>query len=160
MIDRLLSFLKSVSPPGRPGAVNEDDPRLAAAALMVHLMDADGDRHAGEMRRLRAALSGAFDVRPEQLSRVIADAEEADRNAIDLYAFTSVINRHLDGPKKLEFMEILWEIVYADGVLHEIEDNIVWRVAELIGVDSSDRVALRRMVAARMESAARGAGEH
>jgi uncharacterized tellurite resistance protein B-like protein len=40
----------------------------------------------------------------------------------------------------------MWEIVYADGELHELEDNVVWRVAELIGVDSRERIALRHLV--------------
>ena len=42
----------------------------------------------------------------------------------------------------------MWEIVYADGELHELEDNVVWRVAELIGVDRRDRVEARRASAA------------
>jgi uncharacterized tellurite resistance protein B-like protein len=72
--------------------------------------------------------------------------EAADREAIDLYAFTSVLKRSLTHQSCAEFIKIMWEIVYADGELHELEDNVVWRVAELIGVDSRERIALRRLV--------------
>jgi uncharacterized tellurite resistance protein B-like protein len=44
----------------------------------------------------------------------------------------------------VEFVGVMWDVVYADGELHELEDNIVWRVAELIGVDRRDRVAARQ----------------
>jgi uncharacterized tellurite resistance protein B-like protein len=48
---------------------------------------------------------------------------------------------------------MMWEIVYADGVRDEVEDNIVWRVAELLHVESADRVRLRREVEARQSGA-------
>jgi len=43
----------------------------------------------------------------------------------------------------------LWEVVLADGIVDEFETNLVWRVAELIGVSTRDRVTLRKMVEAR-----------
>ena len=43
---------------------------------------------------------------------------------------------------------MLWDIVFADGVLHEFEDNLVWRVAETIGVANEDRIGIRRRIAA------------
>ena len=42
---------------------------------------------------------------------------------------------------------MMWEIVYADGHVHEFEDNTIWRVAELLGVSSRDRMVLRHKVA-------------
>ena len=43
---------------------------------------------------------------------------------------------------------MMWDVVYADGELHELEDNTLWRVAELIGVDRRDRIAMRQEAAA------------
>ena len=77
--------------------------------------------------------------------------EKAEREAIDLYAFTSVIKRRLNEASRVEFIELMWEMVYADGVVHELEDNIVWRVAELIGVGQHDRIAMRQRVQARRD---------
>ncbi len=37
---------------------------------------------------------------------------------------------------------MLWEVVMADGVIHEFESNLVWRTAELLGVSTRDRVTL------------------
>ena len=46
-------------------------------------------------------------------------------------------------------MEDLWEMVYADGEMHEAEDNVVWRVAELLGITSDKRIALKVRVKRR-----------
>jgi uncharacterized tellurite resistance protein B-like protein len=65
---------------------------------------------------------------------------------VDFYRFTSVLVR-LSETERLHLLELIWEVVYADGELHELEDNLVWRIAELIGVSSRDRVELRQKVA-------------
>ena len=43
-------------------------------------------------------------------------------------------------------VEMMWQLVYADGSVHEFEDNVVWRVAELLGVSSQVRIRLKQAV--------------
>ena len=147
MIDRLLTFLRDLpgSAPKEAG-LSKDDPRVAAAALMVHVMDADGERRDAEKEGLLEVLSQTYEVDGKALEELFRAGEEADRDAIDLYAFTSVLKRGLDHAARVQFVELLWQVVYADGERHELEDNVVWRVAELIGVDSRERVEARRRV--------------
>ena len=61
-------------------------------------------------------------------------------------SFTSILKNSMDEEDRIAIIENLWEMVFADGVIHELEDNVVWRVAELLGVDSKDRMALKRKV--------------
>lgn len=49
-------------------------------------------------------------------------------------------------------IELLWRAVFADGVVNELEDNMVWRTAELLGVSSRDRMILRKRVAGEAQS--------
>ena len=42
---------------------------------------------------------------------------------------------------------MLWEIAFADGSVDEFEENTIWRIAELLGVSTRDRVLLRQRVA-------------
>jgi uncharacterized tellurite resistance protein B-like protein len=144
MFDRLIAFLQGL-PAGadEPRLRADDDPRVAAAALMFHVMDADGVRSDNERATLRQALQDGFNLAGEELDAVLKAGERAEHEAIDLYAFTSVINRHLDEPQRMELIALIWQVVYADGEAHELEDNTVWRVAELIGVDQRSRNELR-----------------
>ena len=68
--------------------------------------------------------------------------------AVDLYHFTSVIMRSLNEEGRLRIVEMMWELVYADGQVSEFEDNVVWRAADLLGVSSRDRIDLKHRVAA------------
>jgi uncharacterized tellurite resistance protein B-like protein len=40
----------------------------------------------------------------------------------------------------------MWQIVFADGVKTEFEDNLVWRAADLLGISQNERIALRDRV--------------
>ncbi|KAB0540936.1 putative tellurite resistance protein B-like protein [Pseudochrobactrum saccharolyticum] len=155
MFERLISFFKELpglDPSKKKQTFSDEDPRLAAAALMFHVIEADGEQHEKERKRLSDLLSQAYDLQGDDLQALIKAAEVADQESIDLYRFTSVLKRHLDVPARLSFIEVLWEMVYADGDVGEIEDNIMWRIAELIGVDQEQRIGIKLRVAERARS--------
>jgi uncharacterized tellurite resistance protein B-like protein len=110
-------------------------------------MDADGVRQDVEWARFKAVLSKTYGVAGNELDALAKAGEAADNEAIDLYAFTSVLKRHLDADARKAFIGLMWEIVYADGELHELEDNVVWRVAELLDVERRDRIEARQRAA-------------
>lgn len=155
MFERLFSFVKELprlESAKKTQTFSDEDPRLAAAALMFHVIEADGEQHEQERKRLSDLLSQAYGLQGDDLQALIKAAEIADQESIDLYRFTSVLKRHLDTPARMHFIEVLWEIVYADGEVGEIEDNIMWRIAELIGVDQQQRIGLKLRVAERAQS--------
>jgi uncharacterized tellurite resistance protein B-like protein len=153
MLERLVSFFRTIEPGASLSA--GDDPRIAAAALMHHVMEADGVSQEAERLQIRQALAETYGVSGLELDVLAAAGENADHEAIDLYAFTSVLKRHLDQEGRKTFIRLLWEVVMADGELHELEDHTVWRVAELIGVDRNDRIAAKRAVQAERGVAAK-----
>lgn len=150
MLDRLVTFFKSL-PSGESGKehFSRSDPRLAAAALLFHVMDADGDSGKDERKRISQLISEAYGLKGEALKQLLNDGEQADQEAVDLYSFTSIIKRNLDEEARIRFIELMWEVVFADGTAHELEDNVVWRVAELIGVSTRDRVTMKQNAALR-----------
>ncbi len=154
MFERLKTFLTELPGGSRRKGVDIDDPRVAAAALMFHVIDADGVREQTEKQRLRDLVSQAYSISGAELDRLLESGEEAEREAVDLYAFTSVLMRDLGPEARLQFIKLAWEMVYADGQAHELEDNVVWRIAELIGIDSRDRIAMRQKVQSEMRARA------
>ena len=147
-------------PAGRRAAGKQgDDPRVAAAALIYHVMDADGVRQDAEWERMKDCSARATRLTGAALDRLVEAGAEADQDAVDLYAFTSVLKRHLDETARIEFIRILWEVVFADGELHELEDHTLWRVAELIGVDRRERVLARQEARRRAPGSAAVRGE-
>lgn len=126
-----------------------EEVRLAAAALLVHATVVDGEVRRSETKVLRDVLERSYDLDHGQAGRLIEQAVEQEKDAVDLYGFTSVLTRRLNREDRLKVVEMLWEIVIADGVIHELEANLVWRAAELLGVTSRDRIRLRKSVEGR-----------
>jgi len=148
MIRSLTDFISSIAGSGETRAFDADDYRLAAAALLVRVAASDDSFDDAERGVLLDALIQRFDVDPEDAHSLIDAAVSADREAIDLYQFTSLLNRALDDEGRKKLVEILFLIGYADGKLTEFEDNIVWRASELMHVSAPDRTEIRRRIRA------------
>ncbi|MCR9121128.1 MAG: TerB family tellurite resistance protein [Phyllobacteriaceae bacterium] len=151
MLDRFRSFVRElVEGADGTAAAEPDSPQLAAAALMYHVIQADGVLRPVERERFAAVLSEEYALDKTALETLIKAAREADGEAVDLYRFTSVLMNTMGATDRIGFIEILWEMVYADGVRHELEDNVVWRISELLGVSGRDRVLMRQRVQERL----------
>jgi uncharacterized tellurite resistance protein B-like protein len=137
-----------------PAHYEENDYRLAAAALLVHAATIDGSFSAVERAKLRSVVQQRFDLTDEQTDTLVADAAEAEQQAIDLYKFTARLNRSLNAAGRARVVEMMWQVVCADGVITEFEDNMIWRAADLLGISRNERIALRE----RVMAAQRGSG--
>lgn len=147
MLDALKKLIfRKKEQTGSGAAFAASETQLAEAALMFHVIAADGIVTADEKKRLEDVLAAEFELTPKQARDLIAEAKIADAEAIDLYSFTRTLKRDLDAEARLELVRRLWVMVYADGDVHEFEDNIVWRVAELLDVDSRARMELKQQV--------------
>ena len=148
MLQSISDFISGMSRTGESKPFDDTDYRLSAAALLVHVAASDDSFDAAERRVLRDALTQRFEIDADDADAFIDAAVAADREAVDLYQFTSMINRALDDDGKRKLVEVLFLIGYADGKLSEFEDNIVWRASELLHVSSQDRTEIRRRVRA------------
>jgi uncharacterized tellurite resistance protein B-like protein len=159
MLDSLRNLISDLTGGQKhPGRFEENDYRLAAAALLIHASTVDGKMSGAERDKLRAVLKSRFSLDAAATEELIDGGTLAEHEAVDLYHFTSLLNRTLDEAGRLGIVEMMWEVVFADGRATEFEDNLMWRAADLLGVSSRDRIELRRRVAAeRADSESDGA---
>jgi uncharacterized tellurite resistance protein B-like protein len=131
------------------GRFDEGDYRLSAAALLVHAAAIDGNISQPERDKLHALIKQRFALDDAAADELVAEATEAEQESVDLYRFTSKLNRSLDEQGRARVIEMMWEIVYADGVVTEFENNLIWRAADLLGISGRERIALRARVVGR-----------
>src|SRR6202161_2858622 len=158
MLDGLRQFIADVVAPAADGQRSFDDTgyRLAATALLVHVISLDGEPSEREKRKLHSLIESRFGLDPGTADQLIASATLVEGEAVDLYHFTSVIMRSVDEAGRLRIVEMMWELVYADGEVSEFEDNVVWRAADLLGVSSRDRIDLKHRVAGAQSTPVKG----
>jgi uncharacterized tellurite resistance protein B-like protein len=148
MFEAFRKFLSEVAHGGKqPVHFEPNDYRLAATALLVHAAAIDGDISEAERDKLHAVIRRRFGLDDAQTDELVAEATVAEHEAVDLYHFTSLINRLVDEDGRRRIVEMMWEIIYADGRVTEFESNLIWRAADLLGVSSRERIELGQRVA-------------
>ncbi len=151
----MLERLKSLFAPDRPGAGaardGGEDLRLAAAALLVEAARQDGHVDDVELNAIRSLLTARFALSAADCEELLEEARQAAREATQLYQFVRAVNVAMPPEQRVEIIEMLWEVVYADGVLNDYEASLVRRVAGLLYVPDQDSGAARKRVLDRME---------
>ena len=149
MLESLRQFIADVVSPTaqEDQAFDDNGCRLAATALLIHVISLDGEPSAIEKNKLHSLIETRFGLDPGTADRLIAAAMLEEGEAVDLYHFTSVIMRSVNEEGRLRIIEMMWELVYVDGRVSEFEENVVWRAADLLAISSRDRINLKRRVA-------------
>ncbi len=147
MFDAIKNFVADLaSGEKQAGGLADHDFRVATAALLVHAATIDGDMSGAERGKLQS-LGVRRELDDAAAGVLIEEGVAADDKAVDLYHFTHLLNDRLDDNDRLRMVEMMWSVAYADAAVSEFEDNLIWRVADLLGVSSTERIVLRQRVA-------------
>lgn len=148
MIDRLFAWLSDGE---RSMAQGTDELQLAVAALLLEAaIVVDGHFDPTERQVVRGVLARAFSLSPEAAQDLVAAAERQVEASAQLFGFTSTVNERVNRERKIEIIEMLWEVAYADGVLDPLEDTLLRRIAGLIDVTDHERGEAKRRVLQRL----------
>jgi uncharacterized tellurite resistance protein B-like protein len=142
MIDRLFDFLSGRAAPAV--AASPGELQHAVAALLIEAARMDDNFDAAERATIEGMLARRFDLEPQAVNSLIAKAEEAVRRSTQYFPFTRRINDRLSGEERVQIIEMLWKVAYADGVLDPYEDMLLRRIAGLIHVSDVDRGPARQ----------------
>ncbi len=123
---------------------------LAAAALLVEAATMDGDFDAQERTAIIRLLKARFDLTASEVEALLQDAEAAIGNTNELYCLTRTIKDQLGPAERVGILEMLWEVVYADGVADDFETNLIRRLTGLLYVTDRDSGEARKRVLAKL----------
>lgn len=148
MLNRIKSLLTGAAGPG------EADPsvevRLAAAALLVEAGQMDGQMSGHEREHIIDLLGVRFGLSRAEAEELCHEAAASAANTHQILPFTRVIKDRFDQWQRVEMLEMLWEVAYADGHLHDYEANLVRRIGGLIFVSDQESGNARKRAMARL----------
>ncbi len=147
MIESILGWLTGAPPDG--AAQPRDELQLALTALLVEAAYSDDRFDENERAVIAQLVERRFRLSPAEARQLLAAGESEARRSAELFHFTRTINERLSFEQRIELVEMLWEVAYADGVLDQYEDSLLRRVGGLIYVPDRDRGMARRRVLRR-----------
>ncbi len=122
----------------RQDHATDDGAALAIAVLMVKVMDMDGRLDAAEQAEIKALLQQRFALSDKEILALMDRAAHASKTANDLHQFTSRIIREHPHATRAAIIEELWRVALADGRADPYEEQLIRRIADLIGVEHRD----------------------
>ncbi len=120
--------------------------RLAAAALFIEMMMQDGDVQIAEKQIILQVLQKQFLLSHEQSIELYRLAENEIKTATDYHQFTRLIAETFEQPQKIQLIENLWRVAFADKQLDKYEENMVRKIADLIYVSHKDFIQAKHRV--------------
>lgn len=146
MFDKLLSFFQQ-----EEVKTETHKPELAAAALLVEIMNADHSLSDEESDSIKSILFDTLFITAEVADELLATAKKQVNEATDLFQFTEVINTNYSAEEKVNLIESLWKVAYSDKQLDKYEEHMIRRIADLLYVSHSDFMQTKNRVKAASE---------
>jgi uncharacterized tellurite resistance protein B-like protein len=150
MLDRIHRLLTGRPPATRPAAHSFEERQLAAAALMVEAATMDDTFDATERVRIGQLIEERFGLSADEAADLVAEAEQAAAASVQWQGFTSAIKDGFEHAERVQLIEMLWEVAYADGQLHDYEASLLRRIAGLLYVGDRESGEARKRVLARL----------
>jgi uncharacterized tellurite resistance protein B-like protein len=150
MLDRLQRLLTDRPTEVRRPAHSFEERQLAAAALMVEAATLDDTFGADERAHIESLVRERFGLSPEEARDLVAEAEGAASASVEWHGFTRAIKEGFDHGERVQLIEMLWEVAYADGELHDYEASLLRRIAGLLYVSGRESGEARKRVLARL----------
>ena len=141
---------KILAPEVADAPLSRDELQLATCALLVETACHDGDFDAKERETIETICNKRFGLTREDSEELIADAEAVQATSSGLLPFTRVVKQRCSEEQRREVIEMLWQVAYADGELHDFEANLLRRVGGLIYVSDRAIGIARKRVLARL----------
>ena len=140
-------FDKHIAPqPEDSPATAERRLQMATAVLLVEVARSDQDFSDAEKQSVLASVQRKFALGDAEAQELLALAEAQSREAHDIFQFTSKVNAAFTPEQKVRLIEELWRAAYADSVLHEHEEHLIRRVADMLHLSHSQFIAAKLRV--------------
>jgi uncharacterized tellurite resistance protein B-like protein len=119
--------------------------RVATAVLLVEIARADFVVEASERERLRQLLQRQFGLDDDELQAVLDEAESDADRLVSVQHVTRLLNEHYDQAMKRRVVEMMWQLVYADGDKSHYEEHLIRQVADLLYLSQEDFIKARHL---------------
>ena len=117
---------------------------LAVTSLFVEVAMVDNNFDMEEHLKISKIIQSIFSLPKEKAEELLNRAEKEVENSTQLFPITTRIKKTFSYEERVEFVESLWQIVYADGKMDAYEDQLMRRIGDLISVSDRDRTLARK----------------
>lgn len=136
-------FIQIMPETGGAQINNEHRIKTAVCALLLEIAYSDDTYSDEEKNLITESIKKKFGLSEKEAEELIETAEKARNDSVDLWHFTNLINENYSLENKIALIEMLWEIIYANKVLDQYEDQLIHKLANLLTLDHKYLIAAK-----------------
>jgi len=133
MLDRLFKLF-SVDESSPADADPDEKLRMATCVILLEVAGADNEFSPAECEYIIRALRERFGLPQQEAEELIQVAQEHRDESSDIWKYTNQINQACSNEEKIQIIEEVWRLIYADNVLDGHEDFLVHKLARLMNL--------------------------
>ena len=118
---------------------------VLVAALLIHAAKIDENYTDIEKKIIKKALVNLNNISSDQADNLIRHAEKKEDAANQIVEFTREIKKY-SMEYRLKIIEVVWKIVYSDGISDSYETNLIRRICGLLYVSDKDNGIIKNKV--------------
>ena len=108
------------------------------ASLIIEVAFADKVFDESEINLLKNMLLDTYSLKLDDANELIANAEKTVNESTSLYGYTREVNDNFDYQSKLDLLDQLWRMAFADGNIDKYEEHVVRKISDLIHITHND----------------------
>lgn len=139
MIKRLLGQTAD-GDKGVAGQSSAHDLKVATCALLVELARADESFSRQEIDMIVDILQTRYGLSGEDAAALMAEADKALVESVDLWQFARLINDQYSRAEKIGIIETLWQVVFVDGKMDQYEDYLMHKMSKLLRLQHKELI--------------------
>ena len=106
-------------------------------SLLVHGAKMDGNYTKKEKQIILKALSTISNENEDKLKLILLEAEKKENESNQILEFTKEVKKY-EKNFRLKIIEVLWNIIYSDGISDMYESNLMRRLSKLLYVSDKE----------------------
>ena len=123
----------------------DTDKDVLVAALLIHAAKIDENYTEKEKKIIKKALTDLNNISEIKAEEILAQAEKKEKESNQIVEFTKEIKKH-SMESRLKIIEVIWKIVYSDGINDSYESNLIRRICGLLYVSDKDNGIIKTKV--------------
>ena len=119
------------------------DVKLATTCLLTKVAFADEYLDPKEERIMREILADFFLIETEEINKLFKDSNQLLEKSTDIFSFGQLLNQNFTQEDKIDLIGCIFEVAFADGELHHLENHTIKKIAHILNIEHKDLITVK-----------------
>ena len=124
-------------------SIDTYDVKLATTCLLTKVAFADEYLDPQEEKIIREILSDFFSIETEEINKLFKDSNQLLEKSTDIFSFGQLLNQQFTKEDKIDLIGCIFEVAFADGELHHLENNTIKQIAHILNIEHKDLITVK-----------------